>query len=186
MNRESRVCVFCGSAAGRDGRFGETAERTGEAIAAAGFGLVYGGGRVGLMGRVADGALRAGGRVWGVIPRALTSSEIAHDGITELFVVNTMHERKAMMAHLSSAFVVLPGGFGTLEETMEILTWLQLGLHDKPVGLLDISGFFEQLFAFFDHAERSGFLTPRHRELLHRSDDPSQLIDDLKARLTEP
>lgn len=181
-----RACVFCGSAGGSDPAFADAAYATGRALAEAGIGVVFGGGRVGMMGQVANGALAAGGEVLGVIPRALTQAEVAHDGVTEMFVVNTMHERKAMMAHLSSAFISLPGGFGTLEETMEVVTWLQLGFHDKPVALLDVKGFFDSLFAFFAHAEEAGFLQPRHRGLIRRFEDPVALVGALSSRVPSP
>lgn len=184
MKTGKRICVFCGSAGGSDPAYVQAARSAGIALAEAGFGVVYGGGRVGMMGHVADGALSAGGEVLGVIPRALTTSEVAHGGLTELFVVNTMHERKAMMAHLSAAFMVLPGGFGTLEEMMEVVTWRQLGFHDKPIGVLDVNAFFAPLFAFFDRAESEGFLNPQHRDLVLRSTDPGALVGSLRASLS--
>lgn len=171
-----RVCVFCGAAEGVRPSYAAAARDVGRRLADAGLGVVCGGGRVGLMGALSDGALDAGGEVLGVIPRALTTSEVAHSGLTELFVVNTMHERKAMMTHLSSGFAVLPGGFGTLEETMEMLTWLQLGFHDKPMGILDVENFFAQLFAFFDHAQDEGFLRSRHRRAVERFTSPRELV----------
>lgn len=181
MTTRLRACVFCGSSEGNDPAFTHAAHAAGRALAEAGFGVVFGGGRVGMMGHLANGALDAGGEVLGVIPRALMQAEIAHDGVTEMFVVNTMHERKAMMAHLSSAFIVLPGGFGTLEETMEVLTWLQLGFHQKPVALLDVNGFFDGLLDFFRHAETTGFLRPQHRDLLQRYEDPAAMVRSIQA-----
>lgn len=186
MTTRPRACVFCGSAEGNEDSFTDAARSTGRTLAEAGFGVVFGGGRVGMMGHLANGALEAGGEVLGVIPRALMQSEIAHDGVTEMFVVNTMHERKAMMAHLSSAFVVLPGGFGTLEETMEVVTWLQLGFHDKPVALLDVNGFFDGLFEFFLHAEQAGFIRPQHRGLIQRYADPQSLVRSIQTTLPAP
>ena len=153
----------------------------GEAIARRGLGVVYGAGAVGLMGVVADAALAAGGSVVGVIPRALDAREIAHRGLTELIVVETMHERKALMAQRSDAFVALPGGVGTLEELIEALTWTQLGIHQKPVGLLDVSGYWEPLEALIDHAVEQRFVRPEHRGDLLNDTDPEALLDALAA-----
>lgn len=161
-----RVCVFCGSNPGGDPRFGAAAEAPGQALAAAGIGIVYGGASVGLMGRVADGALARGGEVIGVIPRALVDLELAHGGLSELHVVGSMHERKALMADLADAFVALPGGLGTLDELFEILTWAQLGLHRKPVGVLDANGYFAPLLEFLDGAVDARFLAPPYRAML--------------------
>jgi len=161
-----RVCVFCGASAGRDPRHATFAREVGAGLARRGIGLVYGGGRVGLMGAVADGALEHGGEVHGVIPRALVDRELAHSGVTQLHVVDTLHERKARMADLSDAFLALPGGLGTLEELAEVLSWAQLGLHDKPVGMLDPSNYFDPLLGFFDSAVEQGFLAQGHRKLL--------------------
>lgn len=140
-------------------------------------GLVYGGAQVGLMGEVADAALAAGGEVFGVIPEKLAGREIAHDGLTELYIVDSMHERKAKMAELSDAFVSLPGGWGTLEETFEVVTWLQLRYHEKPVGLINVNGYYDALLSFFDHAVESGLLSVDNRRLLLDDDDPETLLD---------
>ncbi len=142
-------------------------------------GVVYGGGRVGLMGVLADTALAAGGEVIGVIPQALSGREIAHDGLTELHIVDSMHERKALMADLSDAFIALPGGFGTMDEFCEILTWRLLRIHDKPVGLLNAFGYYDDLIALFDTMLREGFVTPRHRMLFSSAGSPNELLDRL-------
>ena len=160
------VCVFCGSQSGTDPAHAATAREVGAELARRGLTLVYGGGRVGLMGELASAALRASGRVVGVIPHALSAKEIAFGEATELVVVDTMHERKALMADRSDAFVALPGGYGTCDELFEVLTWAQLGIHKKPVAVLNAGGFFGPLVAWADHLTREGFLKPRHRELL--------------------
>lgn len=175
------VCVFCGSSLGARPIYADLARRTGEALAARGIQLVYGGGRVGLMGVVADAALAAGGRVVGIIPESLASKEIAHPGLTELHVVDTMHTRKALMADFSDAFIALPGGYGTLEEFAEILTWAQLGIHAKPFGLLEVDGYFAGLATFFDHMVAERFLHPAHRGLVLHDTDPDRLLDRLAA-----
>lgn len=172
-----RVCIFCASAHGARPAYRESAERMGAALAGRGLELVYGGGRVGLMGVVADGALNAGGKVLGVIPKSLADKELAHRGLTELYVVDSMHERKAMMAGLSDAFIALPGGLGTLEEFAEILTWAQLGIHRKPFGLLNVEGFYDPLLAFFDHARAEGFVRADHRGMIQTSDQVETLLD---------
>ncbi len=172
-----RIGVFCGSQAGNDGRFIETAILTASCIVQRGWGIVYGGGSVGLMGILADTALAAGGEVIGVIPAALTGKEIAHDGLTELHVVGSMHERKALMADLSEAFIALPGGFGTMDEFSEILTWAQLRIHSKPVGLLNSFGYYDELIALFDKMVREGFVTPRNRMLVQAAQSPDELLD---------
>lgn len=179
MTRFRRICVFCGSARGHDPAFIQAATTVGTLLARRGIGLVYGGAQVGLMGEVADAALAAGGEVFGVIPEKLSSKEIAHHGLTELHVVQSMHDRKAKMAELCDAFVSLPGGWGTLEETFEVLTWLQLRYHEKPVGLLNVNGYYDALLAFADHALESGFLTRDSRRLLVDADDPEVLVDQL-------
>jgi uncharacterized protein (TIGR00730 family) len=176
-----RVCVFCGSSPGRNPVHLEAARATGRALARRGIGLVFGGGSVGLMGAIADAALDAGAEVVGVIPRALQLRELAHDRLTSLHVVGSMHERKAKMAALADAFVALPGGIGTLEEFAEILTWAQLGLHARPCGLLDVDGYYRPLVAFFDHAVEEGFVRPEHRRLMVVAQDPDELIDRFTA-----
>ncbi len=164
MNR--RICVFCGSSLGRDVSYATAARDVARVIVRAGYGIVYGGGRIGLMGVLADAALAAGGEVIGVIPRALSTAEVAHDGLTRLEIVESMHERKMRMADESHAFLALPGGFGTLDEVGDVLTWRQLGIHDKPIGLLNHRGYFDPLIALFDAMVAEGFVTPANRRLL--------------------
>jgi uncharacterized protein (TIGR00730 family) len=176
-----KVCVFCGSKHGVRPDYTEAARAMGAALAAGGIGLVYGGGRVGLMGVVADAVLDAGGEVIGVIPDHMSDREIAHYGLTDLRVVGTMHERKALMYELSDGFVALPGGLGTLEELFEITTWSQLGLHAKPTGLLDVAGFYTPLVAFLDQLVTEGFVAERHRRLLRVADKPAALLEALAA-----
>lgn len=170
------VCVFCGSNFGNGEGYAEAARDTGEAIARAGLKLVYGGARVGLMGTVADAALEAGGKVVGVLPRALQEKELAHEGLSELHIVDSMHERKATMAELSDAFIALPGGAGTLEELFEIWTWGQLGLHQKPCGFLNTTGFYDQLLGFLDHQRDEGFVKDEMRDMLKVAESPSDLL----------
>jgi uncharacterized protein (TIGR00730 family) len=177
--RLAEVCVFCGSAVGRRPRYAAAAAELGRELAGRGLGLVYGGGSVGLMGVVADAAMAAGGRVTGVIPSGLFSPEVPHERITTLHRVDSMHERKALMYRLADVFVALPGGLGTLEELAETLTWGQIGLHDKAVGLLDVDGYFGPLLAFFGHAVDEGLLKPRNLERLVVDDDPARLLDAL-------
>jgi uncharacterized protein (TIGR00730 family) len=174
-----RVCVFCGSSPGARPVYLEAARELGALLAERGIGLVYGGASVGLMGELADAVLAADGEAIGVIPRSLLGRELAHARLTELHVVETMHERKALMADLSGAFVALPGGAGTLDELFEALTWRQLGLHSKPIGLLDVDGFFEPLLALADHLVEEGFVRPEHRALLLVARDPAALLDRL-------
>ncbi len=176
-----RICVFCGSSPGERPCYGAAARTLGELLAKRGLGLVYGGASIGLMGAVADAALAGGGEVIGVIPAALEAKEIAHPGLTRLEVVSSMHDRKARMSELADAFVALPGGMGTLEELSEILTWGQLGLHQKACGLLDVAGYWRPLVAFFDHAVQERFLRPQHRALLLVEDQPVALLDALAA-----
>ena len=175
------VCVFCGSASGTNPVYAETARELGRELAARNLALVYGGGRVGLMGEVASAALAAGGTVVGVIPHALALKEIAQEDCTELVVVDTMHERKALMADRSDAFVALPGGFGTCDELFEILTWAQLGIHNRPVAVLNVNGFFTPLLAWLDHIVTEGLLRPKHRGLLLVADAVPDLLDALAA-----
>jgi uncharacterized protein (TIGR00730 family) len=171
-----RVCVFCGASSGRDPAYAAAARALGAAIVDRGLGLVYGGGRVGLMGAVADAVLAAGGDVTGVIPAQLVERELAHGGLDDLRVVGSLHERKALMAELADAFVALPGGFGTLDELMEQLTWSQLGLHEKPVGLLDVAGYWGPLIAFARHATDAGFVREADLRSIAVADDPEALL----------
>lgn len=183
MTRIARICVFCGASPGRDPAHATFARAVGGALAGRGIGLVYGGGRVGLMGALADGALDAGGEVDGVIPRRLVDRELAHPGV-RLHLVDTLHERKARMAELSDAFVALPGGLGTLEELAEVLSWAQLELHLKPVGLLDPTGYYDPLVAFLDRAEAEGFLGAAHRDLLVVEAEIESLLERFAAHRT--
>jgi uncharacterized protein (TIGR00730 family) len=173
------VAVFCGSSFGASPAFRAAAEDLGRTLAERGIALVYGGGRVGLMGALADSTLAAGGRVIGVIPQSLLDKEIGHRGVSELIVTTSMHERKATMERLAEGFIALPGGFGTLDEFCEILTWAQLGYHAKPCGLLDVDGYFAKLTAFFDSAVTDGFIRPVHRELVIEDTSPASLLDRL-------
>jgi len=174
-----RICVFCGSSAGARPKYRAAAEVLGEELVRRRIALVYGGGKVGLMGILADAVLRAGGEVTGVIPESLMGREVAHLGLTKLHVVGSMHERKALMADLSDAFIALPGGFGTLEEFCEVLTWTQLGLHTKPCGVLNVLGYFSPLLAMFDRALDERFLNAENRDLVLAGESPSELLDAL-------
>lgn len=180
------VCVYCGSSPGFDPVYREAATALGTGLAAAGHTLVYGGGHVGLMGAVADAVLAAGGEVIGVIPEALRALELAHTGVTELVVTGSMHERKALMVERSDAFVALPGGYGTFDELFETLTWLQLGIHAKPIVLLDVDGFFEPLLALADRAVAAGFLKPVHRAAARRATSVDELLGLLAAPVEAP
>lgn len=178
--RLSSVCVYCGSSQGSSPLYRQQAEALGALLADRDLALVYGGGAVGLMGTVADAALAAKGRVHGVIPERLVDAELGHPGLTSLEVVPDMHSRKARMAELADAFVALPGGFGTFEELFEALTWAQLGFHQKPVGLLNIDGFYDPLLTFVDHAIAQGFVHPDYRRLLLVADSPEALLHALE------
>jgi len=187
----SAVCVFCGSQPGRRAEYVSAARDTARLLAQSGIELVYGGGHVGLMGALADEALAHGGRVVGVIPEHLMRPEVAHQGLTELTIVDSMHTRKQTMALRSDAFIVLPGGFGTLEEMFEMLTWLQLRLQAKPVGLLNVEGYFDSLLQFLEHAAGEGLIRSEHRALLRVECMPAHLLrrlsaDMAEARLTRP
>ena len=171
------ICVFCGSSHGALEAYGDAARDTGRAIAENGFRLIYGGAKVGLMGTVADAALEAGGEVIGVLPRSLQNKEIGHDGLNELHLVGSMHERKALMADLSDGFIALPGGVGTLEEIFEVWTWGQLGYHSKPCGFLNVEGYYDQLIAFLDHQTREGFTKKAMRDMAQVADTPEALIE---------
>jgi len=179
MRTWKAICVFCGSSLGIRPSYRLAASELGQLLAAAGLTLVYGGGNVGLMGIVADSALAAGGEVIGVIPQALVAKEVSHSGLTKLHIVNSMHERKALMVSLSDGFVALPGGFGTADELCEILTWAQLGIHQKPVGLLNVDAFFDPLLEWMNHATREGFIRPEHRHLLLDDTNPGRLLSKL-------
>lgn len=177
MGELRRICVFCGASAGRKPEFVNVAATVGATLARRGIELVYGGGRLGLMGALADGALGAGGRVTGVIPVGLVDRELAHDGLTAMRIVTTLHERKAVMAELADAFLALPGGLGTLEELAEVLSWAQLEVHVKPIGALDVDGFFQPLVAYLHHAAAEGFVAASHRNLLLVDDDLDRLLE---------
>jgi uncharacterized protein (TIGR00730 family) len=171
-----RICVFCGSNPGARQEYAIAATSLARHLAALGITLVYGGSRVGLMGQMADAALARGGEVVGVIPQTLVDKEVAHTGLADLRVVRSMHERKALMAQLSDAFIALPGGFGTLDEFCEILTWTQLGLQRGPCGLLNVEGYYDHLLAMFDHAEKEQFVKPQHRKLVIVEKSPEALV----------
>src|SRR6476620_9042179 len=179
--RIMRVCVYAGSNPGRDPAYAAAAKDLARVLAARGIGVVYGGGRVGLMGILADAAMAAGGEVIGVIPQDLVDRQIGRPGLTDLRVVSSMHERKALLAELSDAFVALPGGIGTLEELFEVYTWAQLGIHAKPIGLLDVAGFYAPLAGFLDHVVERGFLRPDTRDALAVADDLDALLAALAA-----
>jgi uncharacterized protein (TIGR00730 family) len=176
-----RACVFCGSSPGARPQYTEATEDLGSLLVQNGITLVYGGASVGLMGRLAETVLSEGGEAVGVIPRALVEREIAHLGLTELHVVDSMHERKALMADLSDAFVALPGGLGTLDELFEVYTWAQLGLHRKPCGLLNVEGYYQHLADFLDHAVGERFVRDEHRDMLIVEDDPATMLERLQG-----
>jgi uncharacterized protein (TIGR00730 family) len=181
MTSISTVCVFCGSSPGTDPAYVQAARDVGEGLAERGLRLVYGGGRVGIMGALADAARGAGGEVVGIIPEQIVALEVGHTGLDDLRVVGSMHERKALMAELSDAFVALPGGIGTLEELFEVYTWAHLGLHRKPLGLLDVAGYFAPLAAFLDHAVMQGFLAEPTRGMLAVGDSLGELLERFAA-----
>ena len=174
------ICVFCGSQSGTDLRYRQAAIELGGLLAQRGHGLVYGGGHVGLMGIIADAVLEAGGSVTGVIPRPMTERELAHETVTKLYVVSSMHERKALMASLSDAFIALPGGYGTLEELFEVIAWAQLGIHRKPIGLLNVAGYFDALLSLVDHMIGEGFIKTKHRGLFVTAERPQALLEALQ------
>jgi uncharacterized protein (TIGR00730 family) len=176
-----RICVFCGANPGVNPAYADAARAMGEAIAARGLGLVYGGGKVGLMGIVADAAMKAGAEVTGIIPEVLMRREVGHGAITHLHVVGTMHERKKMMADLSDGFVVLPGGVGTLEEAVEAFTWTQLGIHNKGLVFLDTDGYWQGMAQLFDHMVANGFVKPEQRPIASFTADPMEALDALAA-----
>lgn len=178
-----RICVFCGSSTGRGERYVDAARQLGALFAERDIGLVYGGASVGTMGVLADAALDAGGAVYGVIPNALTERELAHRGLTELHMVPGMHERKATMAELSDGFLALPGGAGTLEELFEVWTWAQLGIHRKPIGLIDIDGYYQPLLRFVEHMVRERFLAEDYRAMIDVSADPAELLAEFATKV---
>jgi uncharacterized protein (TIGR00730 family) len=175
-----RVCVYCGSSPGFDPVYATAAVELGTLLAAQRIGLVYGGGKIGLMGALADAALAGGGEVIGIIPHHLIALEVGHAQLTSLIAVDSMHARKYQMADLSDAFIALPGGIGTAEELLEVFTWLQLGIHAKPVGILNVNGYFDHLIQFLAHMEQSGFLKREHREMLIIEQDPARLLEQLR------
>lgn len=175
------VCVYCGSGPGARPAYAETARQLGALLAREGIGLVTGGGKVGLMGVIADAVLETGGQAVGIIPQALLDREVGHTGLTELVVVQTMHERKALMAARADAVIALPGGLGTLEEITEMLTWAQLGIHSKPCGLLNVAGYYDALVRFLDHAVAERFIRQPHREMLTVASSPEEMLAGLRA-----
>jgi uncharacterized protein (TIGR00730 family) len=181
-----RICVFCGSNAGARSEYAEAARELAIALVERKLGIVYGGGNVGLMGVLADAALERGGEVIGVIPQSLLDKEVGHRGVTKLLVVETMHERKALMNDLSDAFIALPGGFGTFDEFFEVLTWSQLGFHGKPCALLNVAGYYDLMLAMLDHAVAERLLRPAHRELVIADIDPLRLLQRLCALSPAP
>jgi uncharacterized protein (TIGR00730 family) len=179
------VCVFCGSQKGESPAYEEAARELGALLASRALTVVYGGGHVGMMGALADSALAAGGKVMGVIPEHLMRPEVAHQGLTDLRVVDSMHTRKRVMAAHADAFIVLPGGYGTFEEMFEMVTWLQLRLHAKPVGLLNVAGYFDHLLAFLRHATQEGFIRPQHRKLLTVAASTAELLEYVQRPAAE-
>jgi uncharacterized protein (TIGR00730 family) len=180
MKKIASLCVYCGSAAGGSPTYADAARALGRELVRRDIGLVYGGGNVGLMGAIADEVMANGGRATGVIPEALMKREVGHHGLTELHVVKDMHERKAMMAELADGFIAMPGGFGTLEELFEVTTWAQLGLHQKPIGLLNVNGFYDRLTSFASHLVAEGFVRPDHAQLLMHAPDAVGLLDQFE------
>jgi len=176
------ICVYCGANAGISDNYAAAARALGAAMVEQNLALVYGGGKVGLMGVIADEVLRLGGEVTGVIPTALVEREVGHAGLTRQFIVKDMHERKAMMAQLSDGFIAMPGGLGTLEELFEMLTWSQLGIHDKPIALYNVDGFYDRLVDFIAHAREEGFIHPRNAERMLVEEAPAALVALLKAQ----
>lgn len=175
------ICVFCGSSLGARTEYSEAARELGQIMANQGITLIYGGGNLGLMGTAADACMDNGGRVIGVIPRALLDREHGHRGLTNLEVVESMHQRKARMAQLSDGFIALPGGLGTFEELFEVLTWRQLGIHEKPIAIINTLDFFAPMLALLDHAQNEGFIGPDRRAFLHRADTPQEAVHALKS-----
>jgi uncharacterized protein (TIGR00730 family) len=180
------LCVFCGSRSGIDPRYERTAVELADALAERGHRLVFGGGSVGLMGKLADRMLERGAEVTGVIPESLARKELLHDRVTDTRVVVSMHERKALMAELADAFIAMPGGYGTFEELFEVVTWAQLGLHRKSIGLLNVGGYFDPLVRLIDHAIQEGFIAPAHRDLILIEERPVALLDGLATHVPPP
>ena len=183
VRQVQRLCVFCGSSSGARPLYAEAAAQLGRELAKSKIAVVFGGGRVGLMGILADSVLRAGGQAIGVMPRALVEKEIAHTSLTELHVVESMHQRKALMADLADAFLLLPGGFGSWEEFFEVVTWLQLGIHSKPCAVLNVAGYYDTLLSLTSHALKEGFLRSAHKEMLIVEEDPVRLLGRLEVVL---
>lgn len=181
MTKPANMCVFCGSSTGTRPAYLAAARALGQALVAAEMGLVYGGASVGLMGAIADAVLAEGGQVTGIIPQSIADVEVAHSGLTELIIVPSMHARKAQMAERSMGFIAMPGGIGTLEEMFEVWTWSQLGIHHKPVGLLNVEGFYDGLAHFLDQLVTEQFLKSEHRQILHTDDRPDQLLQRLRS-----
>ena len=177
----TRLAIYCGSSPGADPAYADAARALGAEMVARGIGLVFGGGHVGLMGTIADAVLAAGGEAFGVIPAALRDKELAHKGCTELHIVSTMHERKALMADLADGFIALPGGYGTFDEMFEMLTWGQLGYHAKPCGFLNVAGYYDALFTFLDACVDARFVTRVHRDMIIAAEDPDALLDGMAA-----
>ena len=180
------LCVYCGSSSGLSPNYADAARKLAQALVERKIALVYGGGNVGLMGVIADEVMRLGGHVTGVIPKALVRKEVGHRQITELHVVENMHERKAMMADLADGFIAMPGGIGTLEELFEVMTWAQLGFHDKPIGVLNVDGYYDALLAFLQHTVQQGFLRPQHASLLMVESDVAALLHRFETFEAEP
>lgn len=181
-----RLCVFCGSRVGANGLYQQAAAELGRLLVQRGYGLVYGGGHVGLMGVIADAVLQHGGEVIGVIPEAMVGRELAHTGLTHMHVVPSMHARKARMAELSDAFIAMPGGYGTFDELFEIISWALLGIHQKPIGLFNVAGYFDAMLACVEHAIAEGFIAPEHRQLTVSADQPAALLDALAQYIPLP
>lgn len=184
-NPNRKFCVFTGSRHGARPEYSDAAKALGRELVARGYGLVYGGGNVGLMTVIADTVLELIGHVTGVIPNSLVSKEVAHRGLTDLRVVQSMHERKALMAELSDGFIAMPGGIGTMEEFFEVLSWAQLGLHEKPCGLLNTAGYYDSLIQFLDHAVSEDFIKPKHRALMIVESEPAKLLDRFEEFLSD-
>lgn len=186
LRRMKAVTIFCGASAGHDAEYHQAATQMAELLVESGIKIIFGGGKIGMMGIAADAALTKGGHVIGVIPNFLKTKEVAHDGLQEMHVVKTMHERKALMHDLSDGIITMPGGFGTLDELFEILTWAQLGLHDYPIGLLNIKGYFNHLITFLDNMVTEGFLTQENRSMLLVHEEPSSLLEMMKNYIAPP